>query len=404
MSNYNTTTAVDNVSASRPSAPIGTFILKVASRCNLNCRYCYMYNMGDRSYLTQPRVMSKQIVDATVDRVRRYCAAVGLRDVEFIFHGGEPLLAGRQFFYDFVATAKERLLPSVTPAFNVQTNGLLLNHEWFSAFVDLQIGFGISLDGPKEINDANRIDHAGEGSYDRVRRAIDSVVGSRDVEGLFGGLLTVVSLDADATSSYREYRAMGVPSIDFLLPDRHHDSPPARIERSSTPYADWLIDVFEAWFADNDPSFRIRLFENILDLLFGSPTATDYIGGTRNGVIVVETNGGIEPVDVLKICGDRFTKTTHNVLTSDFLDAVGDELIAYSLGVVNPLCDTCKVCELREVCGGGYLPHRYSARNRFDNPSVYCGDLTKLITHIRNRLLLALPQPVAKRCSIPQSG
>src|SRR5215471_13169919 len=138
---------------------VRTFILKVASRCNLNCDYCYMYNKGDLSYIRQPKRMSSLVSSAMLNRVQKYCTDHGMQEVEFVFHGGEPLLAGKRFFREFVCEAKRLLSPAVTPIFNMQTNGTLLDQDWLDLLIELKIGFGISLDGPKEINDSHRVDH-----------------------------------------------------------------------------------------------------------------------------------------------------------------------------------------------------------------------------------------------------
>ena len=108
-------------------------------------------------------------------------------------------------------------------------------------------------------------------------------------------------------------------------------------------------------------------------------------------VLVVETNGGIEAVDVLKVCGDGFTKGAANVLTHEFEDAFEEDLITMYEQSHRMLCGKCLACPIKNICGGGYLPHRYSSKNGFNNPSIYCKDLLKLIAHIQNRLLDTLP-------------
>jgi uncharacterized protein len=346
--------------------------------------------------------MSQAVANAVIDRVRSYCLDYDLGQVEFIFHGGEPLLAGKRFFRSFVTNANRRLLPDIAPTFNMQTNGTLIDREWLDLLCELNIGFGISLDGPKEVNDANRVDHGGQGSYDRVQRAIELVLSDLRTQVLFGGLLTVVNLDADPLQLYRLYRHMGVRSVDFLLPDGHYDNPPPRLEPDgpSTPYADWLISLFDAWFDDDDASFHIRLFENILDLIFGGGNTTDHIGGGQNGIVVIETDGGIEPVDVLKICGEGFTKIGYNVLRSSFREIYDSKLVEVFQSGQEALCAKCRSCPVRAVCGGGYLPHRYSSRNGFDNPSVYCRNLMKLIIHIQRRMLATLPPFVRRKLKL----
>jgi uncharacterized protein len=382
--------------------PIQDFIFKVTSRCNLNCSYCYMYNKGDLSYLQQPKVMPVAVVDAAIERIRAYSSASGTRRVSIILHGGEPLLAGQTFFRRFVEKANSELKPDIQPVFNMQTNGALLDQSWLALLRELDIRFGISLDGPESINDANRVDHRGRGSYARVRRAIDLVRADSRVDHLFRGVLCVVNLDADPLELYDFYRCLGIGSVDFLLPDGHYDNPPAGLIAGSTdtPYADWLIRLFNKWFSDDDPTFRIPIFEGIIGAIFGAPSGRDDLGGGCNGAIVIESDGTIEPVDVLKICGDRFTKTHFNVADSDIADAYQSDLIRMYLAGGRMLCKKCQQCPVKAVCGGGYLPHRYSVVNGFDNPSVYCHNLMKLIIYIQQKVVDALPITIRHKLNI----
>src|SRR2546427_2069843 len=93
----------------------------------LNCTYCYMYNLGDSSYLGQPKVMSDAVVTASMEKIRRHCLRHGVTEVGLVLHGGEPMLAGRDFFRRFVAEAQRVLRPELTPHFMMQTNGTLSN-------------------------------------------------------------------------------------------------------------------------------------------------------------------------------------------------------------------------------------------------------------------------------------
>ena len=68
-------------------------IVKIASRCNLNCKYCYVYNMGDRTWVSRPAVMEPETIAAMLDKVSAHCIDHEVPHFEFILHGGEPLLA-----------------------------------------------------------------------------------------------------------------------------------------------------------------------------------------------------------------------------------------------------------------------------------------------------------------------
>jgi uncharacterized protein len=385
--------------ARRPDVPIDSYIVKVASRCNLDCTYCYVYNKGDESFRRQPFRMKPATVSALLSRVATHCAERKLKTVSFIFHGGEPLLAGMDFFRGFVAEAAATLGARTKPLFSLETNGTLLTREWLDLFVELQIAFGVSLDGPPEMHDRNRVDHAGAGSYARVRRALDLVQADRRVDRLFGGVLTVIDLETNPLAVYRHLREIGVRRCDFLLPDGTHDNRPAGLPPGgdATPYADWLIAIFDEWFQNEDTTLSIRILQDVIKLLFARDQGTDALGGGRNGVLVIETDGGIEPVDVLKICGDSFTKLGLNVATHEIRDAYGSDLVQlYQQGAAR-LCRACRACPIVAVCGGGYLPHRYARASGFDNPSVFCRDLVKLITHVRTAVLATIPQKLLRK-------
>src|SRR6202035_1705011 len=132
-------------------------------------------------------------------------------------------------------------------------------------------------------------------------------------------------------------------------------------------------------------------FENIIGLIFGSPCSTDNIGGRQNDILVVETDGGLEPVDVLKACGNNFTKLGLNGLSNEIDDVYQSRLVQVYQRGLKELCATCNRCPIRDVCGGGYLPHRYRRSNGFDNPSIYCRDLMRLITHIQGSVMRTMP-------------
>jgi uncharacterized protein len=388
-----------NRSTNPATVPVNTYLLKVASRCNLNCKYCYVYNMGDDSYRSQPSRMAAETVSALLSRVATYCIDENLHEVTFIFHGGEPLLAGEEFFRSFVAKATAILGGGVIPTYALQTNGTLITTKWLDLFRELGIRFGISLDGSQAIHDAHRIYHNGAGSYLDVRKVIDVVLADRRFEDLFCGVLTVINLAADPQDLYYHYRELGLRWCDFLLPDGTYDKPPPRLlfDGSETPYADWLIAIFDEWFENEDTSLTIRIFENIIKLLFAPGRGNEALGGGRNGLLVIETDGGLEPVDVLKICGPGFTKLGLNVHRDAIRDACSVKLVQlYQKGAAE-LCETCRACPVVSVCGGGYLPHRYSSLNGFANPSVYCGDLMKLITHVRSRVLATIPQETLRK-------
>ena len=377
---------------------ITNLVVKVASRCNLNCSYCYMFNQGDSTYKNQPKTMPLEVVDNLFLKVKDHCLKHSIKEFNFILHGGEPLLAGKDFFKYFKQKGEEVLKELASLTFAVQTNAVLLDEDWCKVLAELGYGVGISLDGTKEMNDAFRVDHAGRGSYDNIVKGLKVAQAAKKLES--PGLLSVINVNADPLEIYRHFKSLKTSGCNFLLPDANFDHlPPHAFNTDSpTPYGDWYIKLFDQWFEEGpgDGGLGISYFSNFIEHILGSESGSDNMGRAENGILVIETDGSIESVDVLKICGDGFTKNEANVLTHTLDEAVQTPLakIYYHSGTMLP--KKCLACPINETCGGGYIPHRFSSSNGFNNPSVYCNDLMKLITHIQNHVIDNLPEEVLK--------
>ncbi len=235
---------------------VSSIIAKVVGRCNLNCTYCYVYNHEDRSYLRRPAAMSDEVFDALLGRMRRYCDAVGDHTMSLVFHGGEPTLMGVPRFEALVTRARDTLGPRLR-SLSMQTNAVLLTDAWVRAIRRLDVNVAVSLDGPRAVHDAARVDHRGRGSYDAtvagIRRLADA--------GIDPLVLSVIQPGADGVAVYEHFLALGIRWMNFLLPDVSHDTCTARYPSAGpTPVADFLMPVFERWFGDDDPSVVIAIF------------------------------------------------------------------------------------------------------------------------------------------------
>jgi uncharacterized protein len=373
---------------STPLVPFNTFVVKVASRCNLNCSYCYMYNLADQTYRDQPATMSPAVTEAMARRIADHAFRHSVPWVHLILHGGEPLLIGKRRLRSWVGQVREQARGRVAVAFSMQSNGALIDDEWIDLLAELRVNIGISIDGPRRFHDRFRLDHHGRGSFDDVVDAIRRMRTHPRGGEIFSSLMGVVNPEIPPVELFDFWQSLDVPGFDLSLPHANHAHPPPF---PPAAYGRWMIEFFDLWFDQNRPDRSIRYFENMLRMLFGYPISTDNIGGKPVGVVVVETDGSIEPTDAFKCCDDGITKLGLNVLRDDFDALYAFPMVNTLQGGAAMLCETCQSCEMRDVCGGGYMPHRFSLARRFDNPSVYCEALTELIRHIRARTVAALP-------------
>jgi uncharacterized protein len=309
-------------------------------------------------------------------RIDEHAVAHGLEQVDIILHGGEPLLLGVDYLRALCETVT-RHAPHVRIQWNGQTNGTGYTEQALAFCREWQVRFGLSLDGPRAVNDLHRSDHAGRSSFDAVERA---VVLLRSAPPLWGGILAVIDLASDPVGTYSYLRSLDPPSIDFLLPHGHHDlRPPGKESLDGTPYADWLLRVFDSWYYRRPQPLRIRRFRDIISIYLGASDSSEEWGLQPVDFIVVETNGEIQAVDTLKVTYPGACELGMNLFEHSFDTALTSPLVRARQENWRTLSDTCQRCDLVRVCGGGYFPHRYSTENGFQNTSVYCADLMKLI-------------------------
>jgi uncharacterized protein len=374
------------------------FVLKTASRCNLNCSYCYVYNKGNDSWRNQPALMSDEVFAAAVARIRRYGEYSGQRTVTVSFHGGEPCLIGPRRFAERCERLRRDLGQNAELRLILQTNGTLLNAAWAEVLKVYDVSVGVSVDGGKAAHDAHRVDHRGRGSYSRVAKGLAALRGA----GVPFGILAVIQLGADGLVVHRDLLSLEPDGINYLLPDFTHDSfAPVRQRYGETPCFDFLRPIFDEWAASWPLKVMIPLFWDMMRMVMGGNGSVDVFGNERVPFAFIQPHGGIECLDVLGVCGTRVPQTGLNVLTDDFTDiACASEFHRDIMFVGTRLPQGCRVCQERNTCGGGYLPHRYSSITGFDNPSVWCADLLALFEHIRRRLKVPVEETAARRSAL----
>jgi uncharacterized protein len=331
--------------------------------------------------------MDENVAKQTVKRIIQHCHHHDKRNVVITFHGGEPMLGGLKHLEMLLTAIHDGFSDSgISYSLGMQSNGLLLSNEIGELMLKNKMTLGISLDGPPAINDIFRIDHQGNPSTTKLEERL-SVLNSSHYRNIFDGFICVININTDPIKVAKYLFSFNPPSIHFTFPLNNYDNRPQGKEFNleSTPYADWLIKIFDYW-VNNNTSSEIRIFNSIMRQMFGLPSADEAIGLSPIDLVIIETNGDIEAVDSLKSTYNGATCLGYNVFEHSFDVAAKDLAIKSRQIGKDALCDKCKDCPVVNICGGGYLPHRYSTENGFTNPSIYSSDLEKLIRHIHTYL------------------
>jgi len=360
------------------AVPFRQFILKVHSRCNLSCSYCYVYEMADQSWRGLPQRMSQPVAGRTVERIAEHVERHALPSVDVVLHGGEPLLTGAEWLTSFVGSLRAQVRVPVHVA--VQTNGTLLDRPMLAALKHLRIKVGVSLDGDAEATGRHRRYANGRNSFGAVADGLD-LLRSQEFADCYSGILCTIDVANDPLSTYEALLKFRPPALDLLLPHANWSSPP-----SGAGYAGWLIRVFERWYTAPRQETRIRLFSELIQLVLGHPGEVEGLGLLPSTLIVIDTDGSVKQLDSLSSAYPGAADTGLNVMSGSFDDALDHPTtVARQIGA-DALAPECRACPVMEICGGGLYPHRFRHGDGFRNRSVYCQDLLRLITHVRDRV------------------
>jgi uncharacterized protein len=363
-------------------------IIKLTSICNLDCSYCYMFNLADRTYTRVPSLMSIEVIDACLDKIARHIDEHQLRSFILTLHGGEPTLwpvARFEHLFSGIAAQRRR---GRNIEVHLQTNAYkTLPIELLRLFSEAGVVLGVSLDGPREINDRYRITRGGAGSYDLVVANVHGILES-GFGHLLGGFLSVMQTQTEPERYLDWVQSLPITRVDLIWPiEFNHDKPPwtssgeqqyARAPR----YGSWLGRLFRAWCERDDPSIEIRLFDSAVKFWLrqrmGLPNellATDDFAVGSMSQFVVNTDGRIEYPDYLRNSSDGSCHTAYSVQKHELSEAARDPIFAQLLRLGELTPSECAGCLHVETCGGGFLPGRTSRVSAVDTRrSVLCHD------------------------------
>ncbi len=372
-------------------AIVDTILLKVVSRCNINCSYCYVYNMGDDNWKHLEKFISSETIIAICDQLLAL-AKIQKRRFAIVLHGGEPLLLGETKL-EYLLAKLRNILDGSYPV-SLQTNGILITNRLLDICSRFSVSVAVSIDGPEKVHDKFRVTSRGSGTFNNVLKGINILSSHRDAKFLNAGLLSVVDPDSDPNEIYDFFKSLNPPSVDFLYKDGNHSRLPiGKSHIGSVEFGAWMSKLFEIYLRDPHP-LSIRILDDMLKALLGGRISKEGLGVTDFGIIIIDTDGTLMKNDTLKSSfngADRFAKMP-NIRQVNLFEFINSFEFSEYRKMQRPKNAKCLTCPEINVCGGGMILHRWKDDSGFDNPSVYCADQMYLINQLRRAIRFEIAQ------------
>lgn len=342
-------------------------IKPVGNECNLSCKYCYASPF---------KTNKKQIIEIEIIKELLEQSFTISDNLTISWHGGEPLLAGKEFFRGYIELIK-REYASKTIVNMIQTNATLLDEEYASILIDGGFIVSVSIDGPPDLHNENRLYADGRGSLDKVLQGV------RFLRGRGFNPAVIVTVTGESIHYPEEV-------FEFLVENGFEDIKYSPVYNSAddifsinpTEWGDYLIRVFDYWMKKRNSRIKVRDIDEILTIFTHKKLNTCSGGHSCLRWISVDPTGALYPCEYLR--SDFSYGTIGNNGLINIRENKNYDNFKKNLSYVD---DKCKICELQMICNNGCPATREkNGKLVYEGRYVFCESKKKLYQHIKNKL------------------
>ena len=378
-----------------PQKPFSLLVKPVGSICNLECRYCFYlgtdeeleqgFSAGcgqgsDEGSGKRPTVMPDDVLEQMVKNFLSY----GFPVSSFTWQGGEPTVAGLEFYRRVVELQQKYGRPGQQVANALQTNGFVIDDEWAEFLARYKFLVGLSLDGPQELHDHYRRDRKDKPTWERVISAAD-VMTKHGVEYNILCMITDQSQNRGA-ELYRYFTGLGQTFLQFIPCVEYDPVTGDPTPQNCTPqgYGKFMSDVFDEWHKADVGRISVRTFESVVARLAGVNQLTLCNLGTKcNHYLVVEKDGGVYPCDFF--VHPRYH--LGNLMDTSLAELMQSDRERSFSEIKSQYPESCIKCRHLDFCHGGCPKDRLTAgAGKFGRKTRLCEGLKIFYDHTRERM------------------
>lgn len=354
---------------------IDVVVVQPTPFCNINCRYCYLPTRNDKS------TISLDTVRALFEKV---LSSGWLGDeLTIIWHAGEPLVMPVQFYRQAFELIETLRPVNLRLRHSIQTNGMLINTEWCDLFRTWQVGVGVSIDGPRRFNDANRLSRKGHSTHDKAIAGV-RLLRQEDVPFHVISVLTRESM-AEPQEMLDFYRAEGITDVCFNIEESEGSHVSSLLAQTDAQRAfRTFLAKFWQLSRDHGGVGFIREIDGMLHRIFRDAAAP-----VRNaqvepfGMLNVDCKGNVSTFspELLGLKNPQYNDFIIGNIQTDSLEQMqrSAALQAMAQDIARGVQACRESCQYFSVCGGGAPVNKWSEGGSFAGTSTGFCELTQQV-------------------------
>lgn len=357
---------------------LSVLLKPASSACNMNCAYCFYKDEAENRQKAFTGLMSLETAEIIIQKA----VQAAENEISFMFQGGEPTLAGLDFYKAFIDMEQKYSRPGLSFHNAIQTNGLEITEEWADFFKNNSFLVGLSLDGNSELHNRYRKTKNGDDTFNKVMKAA-SLLDKYKIEY---NVLCVLT-EANARNIEKIYHFFSKKNFGYLqfIPCLE----PLNAERGKSEYAlsidkygDYLIRIFRLWFNDlrKGKYVSIRHIDNFLRLVKGLPPECCSMSGRCSIQFVIEGDGTVYPCDFYAL--DEYK--IGNILCDNFTEICASPFSHSFVEESALLPEDCRTCPIVSVCRNGCKRDRTT-----ENKNYYCEAYKRFFDECGKELIAA---------------
>lgn len=328
------------------------FVKPAGSLCNMGCSYCYYLGKGFPVQGNDFSLMKDDILERFIIQM---IEATTENEIMFSWHGGEPLLAGLDFYKKAVRIQKKHLPHGRSLINGIQTNGTLIDEKWSSFLAEENFVVGISIDGPPEVHDCHRMTRTGNPTHEKVTRGYNLL----KKHGLSPEILCVLNSSNSGfpVEIYKYFIEMGASAITFLplvLRDENNSVSPLSVVPEH--FGEFLCTVFDEWVSRDIGRVKVQIFEEATRVAFNQDHTLCVFKKECGGVPVIDSNGDFYSCDHY-VDNEHLLGNITDISLAGFLDSDTQKNFGMLKSLQLPVY--CRNCTVKDMCNGE------CPRNRF---------------------------------------